>query len=202
MSENNQDVYEVVKAPSAVLKQNAAAIETIDADIKRQSEMMVNTMYHDAGIGLAANQVGILNRMFVMDLPEGSWYFDGEENGVKIIQAGYKSGEREEELVRNPLVFINPEIVWESEQESIYEEGCLSLPKQYADVIRPSAIKVQYQTIEGETEVAEYSGLHAHCVQHEIDHLNGVLFIDYLSSLKRNMILRRMKKYNKESKAL
>jgi len=195
----NQETYEVVKAPSAVLKQKASAIENIDADITRQSEMMINTMYEDAGIGLAANQVGILNRIFVMDLPENSWFYDGEDNqGVKTIQAGYKSGEREVELVKNPLVFINPEIIWKSGQKSVYEEGCLSLPRQYGEVERPCTVKVQFQTVEGTTEVKEYEGLHAHCVQHEIDHLNGILFIDYLSSLKRNMILRRMKKYNKE----
>lgn len=195
------DMYEVIKVPNAVLKETAHAIEDINTDIKDQAERMVQTMYRDAGIGLAANQVNILNRMFVMDLPEKSWEYAGERGDVKIIEAGYRSGEREEELVKNPTVFINPEIVWESEQKSVYEEGCLSIPGQYAEVIRPCEVKVRFQNVEGTTEVKEYSGLHAHCVQHEIDHLNGVLFIDYLSSLKRNMILKRMKKLQKEQEA-
>lgn len=197
-----EDVYEVVKVPSAVLKEKASLIESINADIQAQAKKMINTMYKDAGIGLAANQVGILNRMFVMDLPEGSWDYNGAKGGVKIIEAGYKSGNREEALVKNPLVFINPEIVWESKIKSVYEEGCLSIPGQYGEVIRPSEIKVQFQNEQGTTEVREFHGLHAHCVQHEIDHLNGILFIDYLSSLKRNMILKKMKKFNKDAAAL
>jgi len=196
------DVYDVIKVPDAVLKEKSNKIEYINAEVKIQAQKMVNTMYHDAGIGLAANQVNILNRMFVMDLPEDTWYYDGAQGGVKIIQAGYKSGERKEEFVKNPTVFINPEIVWQSEQKSVYEEGCLSIPGQYGEVVRPCDVKVRFQNVEGATEIQEFSGLHSHCVQHEIDHLNGVLFIDYLSSLKRNMILKRMKKLQKESKAL
>ncbi|MEM7618608.1 MAG: peptide deformylase [Pseudomonadota bacterium] len=197
-----QDMYEVIKIPHAMLKEKAHKIENIDADIKDQAERMVQTMYRDSGIGLAANQVNILNRMFVMDLPENIWNYTGEKNGIKVIEAGYRSGEREEELVKNPTVFINPEIVWESEAKSVYEEGCLSIPGQYAEVVRPCDIKVRFQNAQGTTEVKEYSGLHAHCVQHEIDHLNGVLFIDYLSSLKRNMILKKMKKLQKDATAL
>jgi len=197
-----EDVYEVVKVPSAVLKQKAAVIENINDDIQIQIQKMIATMYKDAGIGLAANQVGILNRMFVMDLPEGSWEYAGTKGGVKIIEAGYKSGNRDQELVRNPQVFINPEVIWESGQKSVYEEGCLSIPGQYGEVVRPCEIKVQFQNGEGTTEVKEFHGLDAHCVQHEIDHLNGVLFIDYLSSLKRNMILKKMKKLQKDATAL
>lgn len=197
---NMQEFYDVIKAPDAVLKETAHKIEDITNDITDQVERMVRTMYRDAGIGLAANQVAILNRVFVMDLPEGSWQYNGEVDGILNIEASYKSGKRESEPTKSATAFINPEIIWESDQKSVYEEGCLSIPGQYADIIRPASVRVKYQTVSGDTKEEEFEGLHSHCVQHEIDHLNGVLFIDYLSSLKRNMILRRMKKYNKEHK--
>lgn len=196
------DLYEVVKVPNAVLKETGHAIENIDADIKVQATRMINTMHHAAGIGLAANQVGFLNRMFVMDLPEGIWQHGPEVNGVLTIEAGYRSGQKEEDLVQQPRAFINPKVVWESEMRSVYDEGCLSIPNQYGEVIRPAQVRVKFQDIEGETHEELFDGLDSHCVQHEIDHLNGVLFIDYLSSLKRNMILRKMKKMNKDANAL
>lgn len=197
------DLYDIIKVPNPVLKEKASAIENIDADIKLQAETMMNTMYHGAGIGLAANQVAILNRMFVMDLPEGIWQHGEEIDGVLTIEAGYRSGEQEEtNRVKSPRAFINPEVIWSSEQKSIYDEGCLSLPSQYGEVIRPAQVRVKFQDLEGKTHEELFDGLHSHCVQHEIDHLNGVLFIDYLSSLKRNIILRRLKKLNKESRVL
>jgi peptide deformylase len=104
--------------------------------------------------------------------------------------------------VRNPRAFINPEVVWESEQKSVYDEGCLSIPDQYGEVIRPAQVRIKFQDEKGETHEELFDGLDSHCVQHEIDHLNGVLFIDYLSSLRRNMILRKMKKFNKDASAL
>jgi len=140
--------------------------------------------------------------MFVMDLPEGMWQHGPEKDGVLTIEAGYRSGEKEEELVRHPRVFINPEVIWESEQKSVYDEGCLSIPHQYGEVIRPAQVRVKFQDEKGDTYEDLFDGLDSHCVQHEIDHLNGVLFIDYLSSLKRNMILRKMKKFNKDASAL
>ena len=199
MSDN---LYHVVKVPDPVLKETANVIESINVDIKSQAERMINTMNAAAGIGLAANQVGILNRMFVMDLPEGLWRHGPEIDGVLTIDAGYRSGEKEENLIRQPRAFINPEVIWKSEQKSVYDEGCLSIPNQYGEVIRPAQVRVKFQDIEGQTHEELFDGLDSHCVQHEIDHLNGVLFIDYLSSLKRNMILRKMKKINKEEAAL
>jgi peptide deformylase len=196
------DVYEIIKVPDAVLKETAQEIQNIDGDIKQQAVKMINTMYEGAGIGLAANQVGLLNRMFVMDLPEGSWVHGEEKDGLLTIEAGYKSGERDEELIQNPRAFINPEVIWESEKRSVYEEGCLSIPGQYGEVIRPAQVRVKFQDVQGDTHEELFDGLESHCVQHEIDHLNGVLFIDYLSSLKRNMILRKMKKLKKETAAL
>ena len=196
------NTYEIIKVPNAVLKETAQPIENIDADIQAQILRMMETMYEGAGIGLAANQVNMLNRIFVMDLPEGSWVHGPEVNGVLTIEAGYRSGQRDEEPIRKPRAFINPEVIWESEQRSIYDEGCLSIPGQYGEVIRPAQVRVKFQNEKGDTVEEEFDGLDSHCVQHEIDHLNGVLFIDYLSSLKRNMILRKMKKLQKETQAL
>ncbi len=196
------DVYEIVRVPDAVLKETATEVQNIDTDVKTQVDRMINTMYHGAGIGLAANQVGLLNRIFVMDLPEGSWTHGPEANGVLTIDAGYRSGEREEEIIRKPRAFINPKVVWESEQRSVYDEGCLSIPHQYGEVVRPAQVQVEWLDENGDRHEEKFDGLDSHCVQHEIDHLNGVLFIDYLSSLKRNMILRKMKKLNKDAAAL
>ena len=196
------DLYDIIKVPDPVLKETASPIEGITSDIQTQTERMINTMYSAAGIGLAANQVGLLNRIFVMDLPEGMWQHGPEIDGILTIDAGYRSGEKQEDMVRQPRAFINPEVIWSSEQKSVYDEGCLSLPNQYGEVIRPAQVRVKFQDVEGETHEELFDGLDSHCVQHEIDHLDGVLFIDYLSSLKRNMILRRMKKLNKDASAL
>jgi peptide deformylase len=196
------DLYNIVKVPDPVLKEVAHSIENISAETQSQITRMVNTMYKDAGIGLAANQIGILNRVFVMDLPEGTWDYAGEKDGVKIIEGNYRSGARDPLMEKSARAFINPEVIWESEEKSMYEEGCLSIPGQYAEVIRPARVRVSFQDEKGQSHEEEFEGLHSHCVQHEIDHLNGVLFIDYLSSLKRNMIMRRMKKYQKESQAV
>jgi peptide deformylase len=196
------ETYKIVNVPDPVLKETAHDVQNIDSDIQKQIERMQTTMYAGAGIGLAANQVGFLNRIFVMDLPEGMWTHGEEVNSVLTINAGYRSGERDEAPVRKPRAFVNPEIVWTSEQRSVYEEGCLSIPGQYGEVIRPAQCRVKFLDEKGQSHEEEFDGLESHCVQHEIDHLNGVLFIDYLSSLKRNMILRKMKKLNKDAAVL
>lgn len=193
--------YSIITVPHPILKQKAEPIETITAAIKAQAEGMLDAMYEARGIGLAANQVAELNRLFVMDLDPESWAYDGEEKGgVLRIGSAYRSGEREEESEEEPevksvpKVYINPEIIWSSEQHSVFEEGCLSIPQHYADVERPAKVRVKYLDLSGKTVEEEAEGLVSHCIQHEIDHLNGVLFIDYLSSLKRNMIVRKVEK--------
>jgi peptide deformylase len=197
------DLYDVVKVPDPVLKEVAQEVQNIDQDIMTQVERMMASMYHDRGIGLAANQVGLLNRIFVMDLPKDSWRFGQEIDGILTIEAGYRSGDRDEnEDMSDPIAMINPKIVWKSEQCSVYEEGCLSIPQQYADVIRPASVRVEYLDPTGAKQEGLFEGLAGHCVQHEIDHLDGVLFIDHISTLKRNMILKRMKKWHKENQAL
>jgi peptide deformylase len=163
--------YPIVIVPDPVLKTVAQPVSRVDDTIRAQFDRMLQTMYDAPGIGLAANQVNMLNRVLVMDV-------EGRENGEG----------------RKPIFMANPEIIWRSDEVSVMEEGCLSIPGQSAEVQRPASVRVKYlgyDNTEGEL-LAE--GLLSHCVQHEIDHLNGILFVDYLSSLKRNMILRKVSK--------
>jgi peptide deformylase len=194
------DIYDIIIAPDAVLKETAQPVSGIDATVRKQMDRMLATMYDAAGIGLAANQVGMLNRVVVMDLDPESWEYAGEEDGILQIQSRYRSGEADEpaERKRNPVFMANPEIIWSSEQRSIFDEGCLSIPGQYGIVERPAKVRVKYVDYNGQQVEMEAEGLLSHCVQHEIDHLNGILFIDYLSNLKRNMIIRKMEKLKKQ----
>ena len=188
------NLYKVILHPDPVLKQVSSAIGAVDADIKAQAEKMLDTMYAAKGIGLAANQVNIANRMFVMDVDPNCWQYTNEGAKVLEIESAYRDGE---EMQSNPLVMINPEIVKKSEQKSVYLEGCLSLPQQYADVERPAHVSVEYIDLDGNKQSLDASGLVSHCVQHELDHLNGVLFIDYLSRLKRGTLIRKLEKFKK-----
>jgi peptide deformylase len=162
----------IVIAPNPVLKTKAKPVQTIDDGTRRLLDDMLETMYEAPGIGLSANQVGVLQRVVVLDVA------------------------RADEKPR-PLKLINPEILWRSEELSTYNEGCLSLPDQYADVTRPAEIEFRYQDERGEIQKQRATGLLSTCVQHEIDHLEGVLFVDHLSALKRNMILRKLIKAQK-----
>ena len=160
--------------PDPVLREICAPVSLIDARVKKQAEDMLETMYDAPGIGLAAPQVGLLERMLVVDVANPD---EGED--------------------KKPYCLINPEIIWKSEQTSVYKEGCLSIPDQYADVTRPAEVRVRFQNPTGSTEELHATGLLSTCIQHEIDHLNGVLFIDYLSRLKRDMILRKLAKFQR-----
>lgn len=155
--------------PEPRLRQMCAPVETIDREIEALVEDMFETMYDAPGIGLAAPQVGVLRRVVTIDLS------------------------RENEA-RQPLTLINPEIVGTSEELSVYSEGCLSIPDYYEEVERPAEVTVQYRTVKGVLEEQRVTGLLATCVQHEIDHLNGVLFIDHLSKLKRDRVTKKFAK--------
>ncbi len=163
----------ILTAPDPRLKKKSLPVETVDADVRQLMDDMLETMYDAPGIGLAAPQVGVLKRVVVLDI-------DREET---------KTG---------PLFMANPEIVEASDDDVIYEEGCLSVPDHYSDVARPEKVRVRYLDREGKQQELACEGLLATCVQHEIDHLDGVLFIDHISSLKRNMILRKLLKARKE----
>ena len=169
--------YTIITVPDPVLREVARPVNKIDDAIRAQMDGMLQAMYDAPGIGLAANQVGLLNRVLVMDL----------------------SRRDEDEEAAEPIFMVNPEIIHESEQMSVMEEGCLSIPQQHADVERPAIVRVKYMDYNGKEAELEAEGLLSHCVQHEIDHLNGVLFIDYLSSLKRNMILKKVQKLKKQN---
>lgn len=169
----------IIIVPDPVLKEVAKPIENITEAIQKQAADMIETMYDAPGIGLAANQVGQLNRMFVMDV-------------------NYRKNDQS----RDAVVLINPEIIWRSEELSVMEEGCLSIPQQYAEVERPKTVRVKYVDLAGQIQEMEGSDLTSHCLQHELDHLNGILFIDYLSRLKRNMILRKVDKMIKDTPIL
>lgn len=171
------DVYKIIIVPDPVLKQLAQPVETAGADIQAQFDKMLETMYNAQGIGLAANQVGLLNRVIVMDIAQ-------RENDTAS---------------REPIFMANPEIIRASEELSVWEEGCLSIPGQYAEIQRPRHVRVKYLDYDSKQQEDEFSDLGSHCVQHEIDHLNGKLFVDYLSSLKRNMILKKVQKAQKEA---
>ena len=159
--------------PDPLLRQASKPIEQIDTEIQRLADDVLETMYDAPGIGLAAIQIGVPRRMLVIDVAR-----EGEE--------------------KTPLVFINPEIVASSDERSVYEEGCLSIPDYYAEVERPARVTVKHLDRNGKEQLTEADGLLATCVQHEIDHLNGVLFIDYISRLKRDMVI---KKFTKAAKA-
>jgi peptide deformylase len=165
--------------PHPVLRQIAQPVETVTDDIRRLMNDMLDSMYANNGIGLAAPQVGVLQRVVVMDLEQRD-----DDDGKR------RRG--------TPLYFINPEVVWTSEEVSVYNEGCLSVPAQYGDVTRPAVVRVRYLDENGTSRETEADGLFATCMQHEIDHLNGILFIDHLSKLKRDMVLKKLGKWVKD----
>jgi peptide deformylase len=174
--------YEIITVPHPVLKQTAQEVAHIDDMIRTQLKQMLSAMYDANGIGLAANQVGLLNRVLVMDL---------QDRDDPIAPKTHK-----------PIFMVNPQLVWQSEEKSAMDEGCLSIPGMYANVERPAEVRVQYWDYEGNEQILSARGLLSHCVQHEIDHLNGILFVDHLSALKRNMILRKFAKIQKTQKIL
>ena len=171
----------IYEAPDPVLRQISTPVETFDDELEQLIRDMFDTMYAAPGIGLAAVQVGVPVRLLVIDLQEPADPDDPESKPV-----------------RDPKTFINPEILWHSDSEVPYTEGCLSVPEQYAEVMRPDKIRAKWQDVEGKTYEEEIDGLLAVCLQHEMDHLNGVLFIDHLSRLKRDMVLKKLAKWRKE----
>ena len=160
--------------PDPRLKAVCDPVNAFDKDLRALADDMLETMYDAPGIGLAAPQVGVMNRMLVMDC-------------VKDDLAAAEA-----------MVLINPRVIDASTDLNVYDEGCLSIPDQYAEVERPARVKVEWSDLDGKTVQKEFDGLWATCVQHEIDHLNGKLFIDYLKPLKRQMITRKMQKLKRE----
>lgn len=162
----------LILLPDAILREVSRPVETVDDELRRLADDMLETMYDAPGIGLAAIQIGVPKRLLVIDLSK-----EGEE--------------------KQPQVFINPEILTSSDERSVYEEGCLSIPDYYAEVERPATITVKHLDRGGKERQFEAEGLLATCLQHEIDHLNGVLFIDHISRLKRDMVVKKFTKLAK-----
>ena len=158
--------------PDPILRKKCEPLEKVDKEIQKLMDDMLETMYAAPGIGLAAIQVGILKRLVVIDIS--------------------KSEEK-----KNPIFLINPQIIHKSKKTSVYEEGCLSLPGQFAEIERPAECTLKYVDYNGREKELKAEGLLATCVQHEVDHLNGTLFIDYLSKLKKDMIIKKLVKQKK-----
>jgi peptide deformylase len=169
-------VFEIIKLPDPMLRQVSEPVTAVTDETRRIMDDMLDTMYDAPGIGLAAIQIGIPQRLVVVDLAK-----EGEE--------------------KQPMYLVNPEIVWSSEEQSDYEEGCLSIPEFFEMVSRAKEVKVRFLDRTGEMKEMHCSGILATCVQHEIDHLNGVLFIDYLSKLKRDRITKKFVKAQKLARA-
>ena len=163
----------IIIEPDVILRKKSEILENVDNELRELMDDMLETMYAAPGIGLAGVQVGVLKRLIVIDISK-----DKEK--------------------KNPLFLINPEIIFKSTNTSIYEEGCLSLPGYFAEIERPAECHVEYIDYEGKKKEIKASGLLATCIQHEVDHLNGILFIDYLSKLKKDMIIKKLVKHKKE----
>jgi peptide deformylase len=169
-------VREIIKLPDKRLRLVSETVKHVDAGIKKLVDDMFETMYAAPGIGLAAIQLGVAKRVVTMDLSK-----------------------KEDE--QKPRVFINPEITWTSDETAKYEEGCLSIPDYYEEVERPAEVKVKYLDLDGKQHEIKVKGLLATCIQHEVDHTNGVLFIDYLSKLKRDRVTKKFAKAAKKEEA-
>ncbi len=176
----------IIEVPDPLLRTKSAPVERLDDDLKRLVRNMFETMYEAPGIGLAAVQVAVPRRLLIIDLQEPEAVPEGEEPGPPV---------------KRPHVFINPEIVHRSDARKSYNEGCLSIPDQYAEVERPDIVRARWTDEEGRSHEGEFDGLMSVCLQHEVDHLNGVLFIDHLSRLKREMIVKKVIKARKERQA-
>ena len=189
-------IQTIIEAPDPLLKQVSTPVETFDAELKTLTDDMFETMYAANGIGLAAIQIGIAKRILVIDLQPDDPDAEAEECDG---HHGEEGGEphTHQPTKKEPRIFINPEILDPADETSTYQEGCLSVPDIYADVDRPKACRVRWQDLEGNDHEEEMEGMMATCIQHEMDHLNGILFIDHLSRLKRNMALKKLDKARK-----
>ena len=163
---------QILTEPNKILREKSLFVEKVDEDLQKLMDDMLETMYAAPGIGLAAIQVGIPKRIIVLDI--------AQKNGP-----------------RDPKFFINPEIIGKSENNSTYEEGCLSVPGQFAEIDRPDKCHIKYLDYHGQPKELKAEGMLATCIQHEIDHLEGILFIDYLSKLKKSMIIKKLSKQKK-----
>ena len=172
-------IRKILTEPNKILREKSLRVENVDKDIQRLMDDMLETLYAAPGIGLAAIQVGVAKRVIVMDVS--------------------RDRDKDKEPKKNPMYFVNPEIIWKSEEKFTYEEGCLSVPNQFAEIDRPKLCHVKHLDYNGNPQELKAEGLLATCIQHEIDHLEGILFIDYLSKLKKSMIIKKLSKQKNKS---
>ena len=172
----------IIEAPDPRLKLVSAPVPAVDDALRALMDDMLATMYDAPGIGLAAIQIGEPKRVLVIDLQRRAEPADGEprDDAAEAVE------------VRDPRYFVNPEIIWASDEMGVYNEGCLSVPELYADVERPARVRVRWLDYDGTAREEEFDGLMATCLQHEIDHLDGILFYDHVSKLKRDMIVKKL----------
>ena len=168
---------QILTEPNPILRSKSLPVEQVDRELQKLMDDMLETMYDAPGIGLAAIQVGVAKRVIVLDLSS-------------------------KEETKNPMYFVNPEIITKSENILTYEEGCLSVPGQFAEINRPDKCHIKYLDYFGKSQEIKAEGMIATCIQHEIDHLEGILFIDYLSKLKKNMIIKKLLKQKKASQRI
>ena len=187
-------IREILEVPDPRLKTVSKPVETFDDELKTLVSDMFETMYAARGIGLAAIQVGVPLRVLVIDLQEPDPEAEPEECHH---DHGDGHAHTHQPIKNDPRVFVNPEILDPAEELNTYQEGCLSVPEIYADVDRPKACRVRWQDLDGNVHEEAMEGLMATCIQHEMDHLEGILFIDHLSRLKRNMALKKLDKLRK-----
>ena len=172
-------IRKILTEPNKILREKSLRVEEVDKDIQILMDDMLETLYAAPGIGLAAIQVGVAKRVIVMDVS--------------------RDRDKDKEPKKNPMYFVNPEIIWKSEKKFTYEEGCLSVPNQFAEIDRPKQCHVKHLDYNGNPQELKAEGLLATCIQHEIDHLEGILFIDYLSKLKKEMIIKKLSKQTKDN---
>ena len=182
-------IREILEVPDPRLKTVSTPVEIFDEDLKTLVADMFETMYAAHGIGLAAIQVGVPSRVLVIDLQP-----EDEDAEPEECTAHGGHSHTHQPLKKEPRVFVNPEILDPADEFNTYQEGCLSVPEIYADVDRPKACRVRWQDLDGQVHEEEMEGLLATCIQHEMDHLEGILFIDHLSRLKRQMALKKLQK--------
>ena len=183
----------IILIPDPILRVHSKPVERVDDELRAFLDDMLETMYDAPGIGLAAIQVGEPLRVITLDV---SPRVDNDEDDLDEEDGEPKAAATEPE--KNPIFMINPEIVWQSDDPSIYDEGCLSIPEYYAEVERPESCRVTFLDRDGKQQEMEANGILSTCIQHEVDHLNGVLFVDHISKLKRDMVIKKFTKSAKQ----
>jgi peptide deformylase len=183
-------IRKILTEPNKILREKSLRVENVNKEIQQLMDDMLETLYAAPGIGLAAIQVGVAKRAIVMDISRS-------RNDIGRDKGDINKNEDKES--KKPMYFVNPEIIWKSKDKFTYEEGCLSLPNQFAEIDRSKQCHIKYLNYNGQPQELRANGLLATCIQHEIDHLEGILFIDYLSKLKKEMIIKKLSKQTKDN---